>query len=547
MADFRCHRRALLRGASGAALALPLLEAMFERSVYAQAASAPKRFVFVYCGIPPVGEEVDRQTGKPPQFVLPDAAGPLHAPFKVGLEPLETAGPAPDTTVISGMRIPRTGSGNGRRFGSSGFHYETMGPLVSGVSALNDNFSRYALGPSCDWLLASKIGMATRFPSLVYLVQAAEHTNGYTLDYISFRPRTGGNAQYDPPTLRNDPIVSPRVAFDQLFTGFTPPTTGRTAAAARPRAGRCARTSWPACSSRTPGCSPGWAAPTGSAWTSTWRTSHALEQRVNASRTPSPTSQHRQLPGTRPGRAPIPPPPPATPTRTAGPPTSSISSTWPSPAICPGWSRSSSPPACPGIVLPTSLGITYRNWDGSPLRPPPLHEATHGQGNNLSVAECIRWHMKHVAALAKKLKDTPDATGTMLDNTVIVFVMEAGLGNTSLQGSTIVGERPPHTSEGMAAVVVGGKSPGHAAGHPHRGHRPPPRRRLADGDARGGRRPDDRARRDHRGDPGPAPGLIGAAPSRLDHHGRHHALGAIAGRIYQPRPARANWRQRRLQ
>ena len=68
-----------------------------------------------------------------------------------------------------------------------------------------------------------------------------------------------------------------------------------------------------------------------------------------------------------------------------------------------------------------------------------------------------------MAALAKKLKDTPDVTGTMLDNTAIVFVMEAGLGNTSLEGGTIVGERPPHTSEGMAAVVVGGKRPGHAA------------------------------------------------------------------------------------
>ena len=103
---------------------------------------------------------------------------------------------------------------------------------------------------------------------------------------------------------------------------------------------------------------------------------------------------------------------------------------------------------------------TYRNWDGSPLPPPPLHEATHGKGNNLSVAECIRWHVKHLAALAKKLKDTPDVSGCMLDNTVIVFQMEAGLGNTSLQGTSIVGEPPPHTSEGMVALVIGGKSLG---------------------------------------------------------------------------------------
>ena len=75
-----------------------------------------------------------------------------------------------------------------------------------------------------------------------------------------------------------------------------------------------------------------------------------------------------------------------------------------------------------GIRLPNSLGIVYRNWDGSPLPVPPLHEATHGQGNHLSVAEAIRWHMVQVGRLAKKLKDTPDVTGSLLDHTAIVFL-----------------------------------------------------------------------------------------------------------------------------
>src|SRR5205085_8675299 len=81
-----------------------------------------------------------------------------------------------------------------------------------------------------------------------------------------------------------------------------------------------------------------------------------------------------------------------------------------------------------------------------------------------TVAECIRWHMKHVANLAKKLQDTPEGSGTMLDNTVIVFAMEAGLGNTRLESGTIVGERPPHTSEGMCAVTIGGKNLGMKVG-----------------------------------------------------------------------------------
>src|SRR4051812_24235692 len=204
--SFSLDRRTLLRGTAGTALSLPLLEAMFEKRVYPQVANAPKRFIFAYCGIPPCGEEVDKTTGKPPQFVIPDAPGALTAALKVGLEPLEMLGLKGDTTVISSLRIPRTGSANGRRFGSSGFHYETMGPIVSGVSVLNDNFSRQALGPSSDWLLAQAIGSATRFPSLVYIVQSAEHTSGYTVDYISFSPHAVKN-QYDAPTTRNDPIV----------------------------------------------------------------------------------------------------------------------------------------------------------------------------------------------------------------------------------------------------------------------------------------------------------------------------------------------------
>jgi hypothetical protein len=453
---FSLSRRALLKGAGSAAVSLPLLEAMFEKQVYAQVATPPKRFVFVYCGIPPCGEEVDKTTGKPPQYVIPDAPGALSAPFKVGLEPLEMLGLRQDTTVVSSLRIPRTGTGNGRRYGSNGFHYETMGPLVSGVSAFNDNFSRYALGPSCDWLLASKIGMATRFPSLVYLVQAAEHTNGYTVDYVSFKPAMQRDPRYDPPTSRNDPIVSPRVAFDQLFTGFAPPMNGQTPpvdpallerrdilarvqksyARLRPRLGVADRQRLDAHIDNV----------------------HALEQRVNASTGPTmPTIGACKLPA-RPGADPV---------EVAGysnedaRAASLVDLT--AMALACDLTRVVSfelTSSMSGIVLPTSLGITYRNWDGSPLPPPPMHEATHGKGNNLSVAECIRWHIKHLAALAKKLKDTPDTTGTLLDNTVIVFAMEAGFGNTSLSGGSIVGERPPHTSEGMVCFVVGGKGLG---------------------------------------------------------------------------------------
>jgi len=51
---FALSRRTLLKGA----LTLPLLEAMFERRVYAAVATAPRRYVFAYCGIPCAGKTV---------------------------------------------------------------------------------------------------------------------------------------------------------------------------------------------------------------------------------------------------------------------------------------------------------------------------------------------------------------------------------------------------------------------------------------------------------------------------------------------------------
>jgi hypothetical protein len=44
----RISRRTLLRGASGVALALPLLDAMRPRAARAQAAATPRRIMFVF-------------------------------------------------------------------------------------------------------------------------------------------------------------------------------------------------------------------------------------------------------------------------------------------------------------------------------------------------------------------------------------------------------------------------------------------------------------------------------------------------------------------
>jgi hypothetical protein len=453
---FSLDRRALLKGALGTTVALPLLEAMTHRRGWAQGA-APRRFVFVYCGIPPVGEDSPDDDGKIPQFILPDGAGALNAPFKVALEPLETQGLRPDTTVISDLRIPRTGSANGRRYGATGFHYETMGPIVSGASDPDDKYNGDPLGVSCDWLLSEKIGAATRFPLLAYMVQAEDHSN-YRRDYISWRPRLDRDPAWQGPSERNDPLVSPRAAFDRLFSGFTPPTPGGTPTGPDPELQR-RQDILSRVQKSYSRLQPRLGQADRRRLDQHLEQVKTLEQRVRLTlEAPAPSGGGRCALPTRPG---------------ADPPVTSDYANEDlraanfvdliHAAFACDLSRVVSlqlSGSMSGMVLPTSLGITYRNWDGRALPPSDMHETTHGQGDNLSVAECVRWHVKHLAALARKLKDTPDVSGSLLDNTAIVFVMEAGMGSLRLENGSIVGEEPPHTSEGMVAAVVGGRNLG---------------------------------------------------------------------------------------
>jgi len=444
----RLSRRTLLQGAS-AAVGLPLLDAMVGRAM-GQTTQSPARFVMVYCGVGPCGEGRNMVTGMPDEHVLPVLPGALTAALKTGLAPLEAMGLKGDTTVISNLRIPRTGPG--RRYGSSGFHYETMGPTVSGVGETSGLFSRSAWGPSADWLLAQQLGAATRIPSLVYRVQAAEYTNGYTVDNISFRPRPNRNPMYDPFTIRNDPTVSPRIAFDQLFTGFTPPTTGQPPPPPDPELLRRKEVLQRVQASYAQ-LKPQLGKSDRARLDEHLANVAALEGRVNQYLIPPPPQPSTCVVPMRPGPDPVEANGYGDEDARAGQLVDLIHM-----AFACDLSRVVSlelTSSMSGIRLPNSLGITYRSWDNSPLPVPPMHEATHGQGNHLSVAEVIAWHTKQLGRLAKKLKDTPDVTGSLLDHTAIVFVMEAGLGKAKDPNET-----PPHTSEGMAAVVLGGKSLG---------------------------------------------------------------------------------------
>jgi hypothetical protein len=90
-----------------------------------------------------------------------------------------------------------------------------------------------------------------------------------------------------------------------------------------------------------------------------------------------------------------------------------------------------------------------------------LHEVGHnGDANNrgqIAVSTCLQWHMQFYAYLVDKLKNTPEGAGSVLDNTVALFVPEGGHGTQLDDGVT---ENAAHSVEGMAMVIGGGTAGG---------------------------------------------------------------------------------------
>jgi hypothetical protein len=102
-----------------------------------------------------------------------------------------------------------------------------------------------------------------------------------------------------------------------------------------------------------------------------------------------------------------------------------------------------------------------------------LHELAHLStiqgGKDVAQAkfmEMYAWHMKHFASLASQLKATIGPDGRpMLDNTVMVFVNEGGLGPAE-------GKNPAaHSTENMMVIVAGGKATGLKTGRHIRANR----------------------------------------------------------------------------
>jgi hypothetical protein len=202
----RIHRRAVLRGlAYGGAVsvALPALECMLDSHgrALADGTPLPKRFGVFFWGN---GVRLAR--------FVPQATGAYE--LSETLKPF--ANVKDYLTVISGFDIK---SGNQR-----GHHAGTVG-ILSGAPMISQDpkgapYASTFSAPSIDQVVASQIGMATRFKSLeVGISRNVTTGEGTTLRYLS----------HSGPDNPNPPEYLPKALYTRVFgSGFTAPNGAAT-------------------------------------------------------------------------------------------------------------------------------------------------------------------------------------------------------------------------------------------------------------------------------------------------------------------------------
>lgn len=186
----RLSRRALLRGAGGVAVALPFLEIMEPSRAAAQVGA--QRFLVALQGV----AQTRRNAPTDPGFA---ALAPLRSDVMF----------VTNTTIASS---PTPGPGG---MPSGPFHPKIISPLLTGWRSTSDNHGPQ--GSTADQIVATAFAGMTAFDSLAYRVQAQVYVGG--TGAMSARGTGGG------PARTITPIASPRLAWEQLFSGFTPGST----------------------------------------------------------------------------------------------------------------------------------------------------------------------------------------------------------------------------------------------------------------------------------------------------------------------------------
>lgn len=443
MGRFTLNRRSFLRGALGAAVALPLLDIMLDGNgeALADGADLPRRYALLYTGTS-LGADNDPVHN----LYAPDAVG-FDYDLKTALLPLGPEGPVGDVrsliSVVSGLRIPAANGGaippGGR---GDDFHIQAMSPGLSGVRSEPGGYRVY--GTTSDQVVAEANAGLTAVPSLVYLVQAAWYLTQsapYGRDTISWR-REGDRFR------AVTPQVSPQAAYQSLFSVFTPEDPDeveRLELELRKR-----RSVLDFVGDDTERLMARLGASDRQRMQRHLDEIRALEVKLNALQAGGGACELMPDPGED--------PPIGDPNADGG-----VGS------LTTGYSDEERRArifcdlvhmafTC-DLTRAASMCITMAQSHMSAAAisdgrfPWDIHELGHSgwRFGTQGMSEVIAWHMRHYAYLVDKLEQTPEGDGTVLDNCAVLMTHEGGHGYDPASG----GENSTHSTENMCMLIAG--------------------------------------------------------------------------------------------
>lgn len=473
MPKTRITRRVLLRGA-GVAVGLPLLECMLDSkgTAHAQGGGFPQRYGIVFAGQPLGGDDhetnVSRINGevttREGDFIVPPQTGSSYD-ITTPLRPLSDL--LSDFSLVSGMRIPyNVDSTEPADVPAAGayrdFHGGGAGPLLCGTRSLEATFMCRSI--TSDQIVADLNQSQTALGSIVLRAQPSFYLAGYT---FAGRHRISYRGDGDPVEAQD----SPQTAYQSIFGSFQPDDADALAQFDFDR--RARRSVLDLITQKRERLLS--------------RVSYAdrvrlerhfdeirgLEDRIDSLSGATGQCQLPGDPGSDPGVG----------GDNAGAGSDSI-------ATNTGYSDESARTRVMADLIhmafvcdltrAATLQITafQSHMNVYPItadldspvalnRPflADLHEVGHNGDadfrGQLAVSLCLQWHIAHYAYLLQKMKDTPEGDGTLLDNSALIFMPEAGHGRHL--NSPEDAEPKTHSVENMV-LLVGGRAGGLAPG-----------------------------------------------------------------------------------
>jgi hypothetical protein len=442
MPHFRLSRRAMLRGAGGACVGLPFLEIMMPR--LAMAAVPPKRFLVTFGGIS-CGGGTGESTALP--NVVPKTTGQGFA-LPTGLAPLGTYGLASDVTFVSGLKIGWSGETASRPVA---WHPNSLCPLFAGSTPSGTGGS--CNKPTSDQLIIPTVGMGSRFGSVVLRVQPDPYRDG-----LSSKGRMSYAASNGSAVQPIEPIYSPRLAYTSLFSNFVPPAGSTSTMTGPDPAMVRAQLRQKSVLDLVADSSDKLSTRLGSADRQRLQLHfdeiRALENRLSAV---DPVDAGTTMMGT-PSQCALPMQPMADPATTISTdPGNDDADVGYSKELERGRLMSDLLHMAFTCDLTRSASLMY-TWAQSFMnvslvinRTTDAHEAGHASGTQAEHAKVLAWHVDQWAYLINKMKATPEAGGTLLDNSVAMFLTEGGWGQDPEGGSS----GSPHSSVNMVVLMAG--------------------------------------------------------------------------------------------